>query len=81
MFELHHASDVEAKDKTDAKNFFDALGRFEFLVGMFIWHDILFAVNKASKMLQSPSMCIESTLKQIKGITEYFEDYRNVGFS
>jgi hypothetical protein len=72
LSELRHSSDVEAKDKTDAKNCFDALGRFEFLVGMFIWHDILFAVNKVSKMLQSPSMCIESTLKQIEGVSEFF---------
>jgi hypothetical protein len=81
LSELRHSSDVEAKDKTDAKICFDALGRFEFLVGMFIWHDILFAVNKVSKMLQSPSMCIESTLKQIEGVSEFFENYTNVGFS
>ena len=26
-------------------------------------------------------MCIDTTLKQIQGITEYFEKYRNDGFS
>ncbi|XP_073360045.1 uncharacterized protein [Aegilops tauschii subsp. strangulata] len=81
LSELRDASDTEPKDKSDAKNLFDALGRFEFLVGMIIWHDILFAVNKVSKMLQSSTMCIDSALKQIKGITEYFEKYRDDGFS
>ena len=81
LSELRHASDTEPKDKSDAKNLFDALGRFEFLVGMVIWYDILFAVNKVSKMLQSPSMCVDSTLKQIQGITQYFENYRDDGFS
>nr|TKW14774.1 hypothetical protein SEVIR_5G188900v2 [Setaria viridis] len=81
LSELHHDSDVEPKDRSDAKNLFDALGSFEFLIGMVIWHDILFAVNKVSKKLQSPAMCIDSTLKQIQGIMQYFENYRNEGFS
>ncbi|PNT61430.1 hypothetical protein BRADI_5g15112v3 [Brachypodium distachyon] len=59
LSELRHASDVEPKDKSDAKNLFDMLGRFEFLV----------------------AMCTDSALKQIQGITEYFEKYRNEGFS
>nr|TKW16837.1 hypothetical protein SEVIR_5G325500v2 [Setaria viridis] len=66
LSELHHASDIEPKDRSDAKNLFDALGSFDFLLGMVIWHDILFAVNKVSKKLQSPAMCIDSTLKQIQ---------------
>nr|TKW33479.1 hypothetical protein SEVIR_2G238766v2 [Setaria viridis] len=81
LSELHHDSDVEPKDRSDAKNLFDALGSFEFLIGMVIWHDILFAVNKVSKKLQSPAICIDSTLKQIQGIMQYFENYRNEGFS
>ena len=36
LSELHHASDIEPKDKSDAKNLFDALGSFEFLLGMVI---------------------------------------------
>jgi hypothetical protein len=48
---------------------------------MVIWHDILFALNKVSKMVQSPAMCIDSTLKHIQGITKYFEKYRDEGFS
>src|SRR5438128_1742011 len=78
---IAHASDIEPKDKSDAKKIFDALGSFEFLLGMVIWNDILFAVNKVSKKLQSPAMCIDPTLKQIQGIIEYFEKYRNDGFS
>jgi hypothetical protein len=80
LSELRHSSDVEAKDKTDAKNCFDALGRFEFLVGMFIWHDILFAVNKVSKMLQSPSMCTEPTLKQYKVYRNFLRTTKMWGF-
>jgi len=81
LYELRHASDVEPKDKSDAKNLFDVLGSFEFLLSMVIWHDVLFAVNKVSKKLQSPAMCVDSTLDLIQGMMEYFEKYRNDGFS
>ena len=31
--------------------------------------------------LQLPAMCIDSTLKEIEGITKYFEKYKNEGFT
>jgi hypothetical protein len=34
---------------------------------MVIWYDILFNINTVSKKLQSPSMCIDSTLRNIEG--------------
>jgi hypothetical protein len=81
LSELRHASDVEPKDKSDAKILFDALGSFEFLLGMIIWHDVLYAVNKVSKMLQSLAMNIDTTSKLMEDIMQYFEKYRNEGFS
>uniref|UniRef100_A0A8I6WNT0 DUF4371 domain-containing protein n=1 Tax=Hordeum vulgare subsp. vulgare TaxID=112509 RepID=A0A8I6WNT0_HORVV len=71
----------DAKSKTDAKNLYNALGSFEFLLGMVIWHDILFAVNTVSKKLQSATMCVDSTLQQIEGMMIFFENYRNEGFA
>jgi hypothetical protein len=53
----------DAKSKSDAKTLFHALGKFEFILGMVIWHDSLFAINAVSKKLQSPSMYINSTLQ------------------
>ena len=81
LLSLSEDSDTEAKDRSDAKNLFDILGSFEFILGMVIWHDILFAVNTVSKKLQSPSMCIDSTLQQIEGMLSYFDTYRNEGFA
>ena len=74
-------SDTEPKDRSDAKKLYEVLGSFDFIFGMVIWHDILFAVNTVSKKLQSPSMCIESTIQQIEGIHTYFQTYRNEGFA
>lgn len=52
-----------------------------FLLGMVIWHDILFVVNSVSKNLQSATMCVDSTLQQIGGVMDFFDNYRNVGFA
>jgi len=49
LSELHKAKDTEAMAKSEAKSLFDLLGKFEFILGMVIWHDILFAVNIVSK--------------------------------
>jgi hypothetical protein len=62
---LSEDRDTPAKDRIDAKKSFDILGSFEFILGMVIWHDILFAMNAVSKKLQSPTMCIDSTLQHI----------------
>ena len=51
LLHLSKDKDVEAKDRSDAKNLFNVLGTFEFILGMVIWHDILFTVNSVSKKL------------------------------
>jgi len=71
---------LEPRTKSDAKNLFELLGNFEFILGMVIWHDILFAIDTVSKKLQSASMCIDSALQQIEGIMQYFNNNRNEGF-
>ncbi|AQL07121.1 General transcription factor 2-related zinc finger protein [Zea mays] len=81
LFELHHASDTDPMAKSDAKSLYDLIGTFEFILGMVIWHDILYVVNVVSKKLQSSSMCLHSTLEQIDGIMSYFDKYRNEGFA
>jgi hypothetical protein len=73
---LSEDSDTDAKDKSDAKNLYDILGSYEFILGMVIWYDVLFAVNTVSKKLQSPSMSIDSTLQRIEGMVSYFHTYR-----
>jgi hypothetical protein len=81
LSQLQQASDTELSDKTDANNLLKALGSFEFILDMVIWYDILFAVNIVSKRLQSPSMCIDTTLQQIEDMRNYFNNYRNEGFA
>jgi hypothetical protein len=58
LLQLSTDKDVESKDRSDAKNLFDVLGTFEFILGMVIWYEILFIINKVSKQLQSPSCAL-----------------------
>ena len=81
LLELKRTSTDDAKTKSDAKSLASALEKFEFLLGMVIWHDILFTVNMVSKKLQSKFVCIDVTLKQIEGAISYFKKYRNDGFA
>ena len=81
LLELKRTSTDDAKTKSDAKSLASALEKFEFLLGMVIWHDILFTVNMVSKKLQYKFVCIDVTLKQIEGAISYFKKYKNDGFA
>ncbi|XP_021766288.1 uncharacterized protein LOC110730773 [Chenopodium quinoa] len=63
------------------QSLFNAIGSFEFLLGMVIWYDILFAINMISKKLQSKNMCIDDTIKHVEEVVSYFEKYREEGFT
>ncbi|WZZ83715.1 zinc finger MYM-type protein 1 isoform X1 [Brassica napus] len=56
------------------------IGNFEFVFGMIIWYELLFVVNKVSKILQSEDMDIDIAIAQVKGLVSFFKDYRETGF-
>ena len=56
------------------------LENFEFLLGMTIWYDILYAVNSVSKSFQSEDMHIDVAIDQLKRFLSFFETYRENGF-
>ncbi|XP_028118958.1 zinc finger MYM-type protein 1-like [Camellia sinensis] len=53
---------------------------FEFLLGMIIWHNLLFAVNSVSKIFQREDMHIDVAIIQLKGLITFLEKYRETGF-
>ena len=65
---------------SECQSLVSALENFEFLVGLVIWHDILFSINKVSKKLQSKIVSIDATLKHIEGVISYFK-YRDKSFT
>jgi hypothetical protein len=75
------ALDNDPSTVSDCQSLVSALENFEFLVGLVIWHDILFSINKVSKKLQSKIVSIDATLKHIEGVITYFKKYRDEGFT
>ncbi|KAF5797875.1 putative transcription factor and/or regulators TTF-type(Zn) family [Helianthus annuus] len=74
-------SDDDAKVLSEAKSLADfEFNKFEFLLGIVIWYEILCAINRVSKSLQEKDMCIDSAIKKLDGLLCYFENYRENGF-
>ncbi|XP_024984170.1 zinc finger MYM-type protein 1-like [Cynara cardunculus var. scolymus] len=57
------------------------LSSFEFIVSLVIWHEILYRINLVSKKLQSKDMLLDIAIQNLKGLVEYFEKYRENGFT
>ncbi|KAG8491378.1 hypothetical protein CXB51_014586 [Gossypium anomalum] len=79
LSKLYESCD-DAKSKSEEESLVNALG-VEFLLGMVIWYEILFAINTVRKKLQSKSMCIDTTIKKLEDVLSYFEKYRDEGFT
>ncbi|KAK4591761.1 hypothetical protein RGQ29_016274 [Quercus rubra] len=74
------SEDPKTKSEADCLATYE-LESFEFLLGMTIWYDILFAVNSVSKNLQSKDMHIDIAIDQLKGLISFFKKYREDGFT
>ena len=47
---------------------------------MFIWYDILFQVNKASKILQSYGVSLHTMETEIQATEKFLQNYRTTGY-
>ncbi|KAL6996941.1 hypothetical protein U1Q18_052523 [Sarracenia purpurea var. burkii] len=79
---LHLANTSEdPKTKSEAESLATfEIENFEFLVGMIIWHNLLFVVNSVSKIFQSEDMDISNAVEHLKGLITFLESYRETGF-
>ena len=75
LSKLYESCDNDAKTKSEAESLINALENFKFLLDVLVWYDILLDINTVSKMFQSKSMCIDSTIKQLENMLSYFEKY------
>lgn len=73
MLNLSNCCD-DSKSKSEADTLVKALECFEFILGIVIWHEILFAINMISKKLQPKSMSIETTMSQIEVVMKFLRN-------
>ncbi|XP_042387979.1 uncharacterized protein LOC121980078 [Zingiber officinale] len=71
--------DPKTKSEAESLALYE-LEKFEFLLGVVIWYKLLFAINTASKLLQSENMDIDVAIKLLQGIIIFLEEYRESGF-
>jgi hypothetical protein len=82
LLELAKSSDQDSKTRSEANSLAKyEFGDFEFLLSLTIWYKVLFAVNSASKILQSKNMHIDVTINQLKTLIDFFKNYREIGFA
>ncbi|XP_028121102.1 zinc finger MYM-type protein 1-like [Camellia sinensis] len=79
LIQLEKESD-EPNTKCEAQSLVTEIENFEFLLGMIIWHNLLFAVNSISKTFQAKDMHIDVDIHQLKGLITFLEKYRETGF-
>ena len=79
---LTHLVETSDDPKTfrDAKSLLFDIMDFEFLFGMVIWYNLLSAINRVSKMLQSKDIVIDAAISHLKALVSFFETYRETGF-
>ena len=67
LLELAKSSDQDSKIRSEANSLAKyEFGDFEFLLSLTIWYEVLFAVNSASKILQSKDMHIDVAIVSLK---------------
>ncbi|KAL7604442.1 hypothetical protein Lser_V15G20053 [Lactuca serriola] len=80
LTKLAQVSD-DGKVCRDAESLVDGeFSNFEFILSLVIWHEILFRINLVSKKLQSKDMILDVAIKNLEGLVNYFEKYRENGF-
>ena len=71
----------DPKTKSEAESLAtNEIENFEFLLDIIIWHNLLFAINLVSKILQTEDMHMDVALDQLKGLISYLETYRETRF-
>ena len=79
---IHLASSTkEPKTKSEVESLAThELENFEFLGGVIIWYNLLFAFNTISKFLQSEDILIDVAMDRLKGPITHLGKYRETGF-
>ena len=77
------AISIERKDgraASETKSLIAHLSKWSFLLSVFICYDILFQVNKASKILQSYGVSLHTMETEIQATEKFLQNYRTTGY-
>ncbi|XP_065681462.1 uncharacterized protein LOC105849856 [Hydra vulgaris] len=75
---------LEKRDEataTEVRSLTEYIRTWPFLLSINIWYDVLFQINKSSKLLQSPAVSLDILACEIKATNSFLYEYRENGFS
>ena len=52
-----------------------------FLVSTIVWYNVLYQINKVSKLLQSPTVSVATLRREITAVTGFLQEFRETGFN
>ena len=70
----------DGKAASETKSLIADLSKWRFLLSVFVWYDILFQVNKASKILQSYGISLHTMETEIQATEKFLQNYRTTGY-
>ena len=78
----HHCiQKQDGKTANEVQSLIDAVLSWKFILSLVIWHDILFQVNKASKLMQTCGISIDVVKTEIHATQSFLKNYRQSGYS
>ncbi|KAL7371932.1 hypothetical protein ABVT39_007116 [Epinephelus coioides] len=75
---------VEKKDSetmSSAESILREMRTWQFLLCIVVWYNVLYQVNHASKIVQSPTVSIQTVRTELAGVKNYLTDFRESGLA
>lgn len=76
----HSLEKRDGMTATEAKSLAKEIVSAPFIVSIIVWHNVLYHINNVSKMIQSPSISMETLRNETHAVEEFLEGFRESGF-
>ncbi|KAK0155422.1 hypothetical protein N1851_002224 [Merluccius polli] len=79
--EDHAKEKLDAEVASSARRIFKEMQTWPFLVSTIVWYNVLYQISKLSKLLQSPTVSVDTFRRQITAVTGFLQEFREMGFN
>ncbi|XP_065667878.1 uncharacterized protein LOC136088143 [Hydra vulgaris] len=79
--EEHALENRDGATATEVRSLTEYIRTWPFLLSIIIWYDVLFQINKSSKLLQSFATSLDILASKINATKAFLYEYRENGFS
>jgi GMP synthase PP-ATPase subunit len=62
---------------SEANSLATEISSYQFILSLIIWHDILFQINKVSKLMQNPSADVSILIKLVDAMKQFLQEFRS----